>query len=333
MNNIITYCRVSTEEQKKQGYSLAFQKEHLSSFAEKAEYNILKHYEEDYSAKTFDRSQWKKLKNYCDKYHTVIDKIVFTKWDRFSGNAKQAYEEIEWFEKREIGLNSDDNPLDLSLPESKIKLALYLTLSEIENDRLSRRVKEGLEKATKEGCWTGKSPYGYINYRLPNNKSTLIPDENARQVLDTFLLISTQNISIRKAWVQMRTKGMLISSSQFYKLIRNPVYIGKVILKSDENQTIEFIEGLHPPIIPTALFKKVQERLNSGSKNNTTKKGVKNHLYPLRGYIKCSQCDKVLTASASTGSNPNKKYHYYHCRDGCRERLSIKKPISFLINT
>ncbi|TPN84430.1 recombinase family protein [Aquimarina algicola] len=137
------------------------QKERLLDFAKKAKHKILKHYEEDYSAKTFNRPIWKKLKEYCNTHHTIVDKIVFTKWDRFSRNAKQAYQEIDWFEKHEIEIYSVDNPLDLSLPESKIMLAVYLTLSEIENDRLSIRVKEGLKKANKEECWTGKSPYGY----------------------------------------------------------------------------------------------------------------------------------------------------------------------------
>ncbi|TPN84431.1 recombinase family protein [Aquimarina algicola] len=162
------------------------------------------------------------------------------------------------------------------------------------------------------------------NYRLPNNQSTLIPDENARHVLDIFLLLSTENISIKKAWLQMREKGMTISSSQFYELIKKPVYIGKVMLKSNNNQKIESIEGLHPPIILTSLFEKVQEKLSSISNDDLIKKGSKNYLYPLRGYIKCSQCGKVLTASASTGSNPNRKYHHYHCRKGCKERFSVK---------
>lgn len=69
------------------------------------------HYEEDYSAKNFNRPQWKKLKYYCTKYYQKIDQVIFTKWDRFSRNAKDAYREIDWFKSKNIQINSVDNPL------------------------------------------------------------------------------------------------------------------------------------------------------------------------------------------------------------------------------
>ena len=325
MKNVITYCRVSTEEQKKNGFSLANQRDRLSSYIKQMKYQILRHFEEDYSAKSFDRPQWNRLKQFCSKYSKKVDKLIFTKWDRFSRNAKQAYDEIDWFKDREIEIYSVDNPLDLSLPESKITLALYLTLSEIENDRLSIRIKEGLRKSKMEGCWTANAPFGFTNYTTPSKKSTLIPDENAKYVLDAYLLLASQEMSIKAVWRQMRSKGMMISRSQFYELIRNPVYIRKVKVNMSEADRSELIEGLHPPIIPTVLFNRVQEILKSKWVKNNTRKGTMNPLYPLRGFLKCSRCGRSLTASASSGSNPNKKYHYYHCNNGCSERMPLQK--------
>lgn len=304
MKNIITYSRVSTEEQKKNGFSLRSQKERLLNFARNQHYKIVMHYEEDYSAKTFDRPQWKKLKDHCKNSIEKIDMIIFTKWDRFSRNAIEAHLEIEWFKEKGIEIYSVDNPLDFDLPESKITLAVYLTLSEIENDKISIRVKEGLRKAAKEGCWTSSPPYGYTNYRTSNNKSTLIPDDNAQYIIDSFILLASTNISIRQVWLNMRNKGMLVSSSGFYKMIRNTVYIGKLTIKCDEEEKLQEVEGLHPPIITETLFRKVQKRLQKLSKEPITQKGTRNHLYPLRGYIKCSKCSRILIASASTGRNP-----------------------------
>jgi len=324
MKNIITYSRVSTEEQKKQGFSLNAQKERLFNFVRSQNYNILMHYEEDYSAKTFKRPEWVKLRNYCERSYQIIDMIIFTKWDRLSRNAIEAQLEIEWFREKGIEIYSVDNPLDFNLPESKVALAIYLSLSEIENDKISIRVKEGLKKANEEGCWTSTPPYGYSCYRTSNNKPTLVPDENSNYVHDAFILLASHEISVRQAWFTMRSQGMMISSSQFYNLVRNITYTGKILLRSNYVKA-ERIEGLHAPIITTALFEKVQKRLDKRRQKPPKRKVNRDSLYPLRGYLKCSRCSKSLTASASTGRNPDKKYHYYHCDSRCGERMPVTK--------
>ena len=40
--------------------------------------------------------------------------------------------------------------------------------------------------------------------------------------------------------------------------------------------------------------------------------------FPLRGFLICPQCGKMLTASLSKGRKDH--YPYYHCLKGCKER-------------
>ena len=63
--NAITYTRVSTTEQKTIGNSLLSQKTKIRSFCDKHGINILKEFEEDYSAKNFERPTYKRLKKYA----------------------------------------------------------------------------------------------------------------------------------------------------------------------------------------------------------------------------------------------------------------------------
>ncbi len=49
-------------------------------------------------------------------------------------------------------------------------------------------------------------------------------------------------------------------------------------------------------------------------------KVVSNASLPLRGFLLCPECGKILTGSASKGRN--KYYSYYHCFDGCTCRFS-----------
>ncbi len=49
---------------------------------------------EDHSAKTFIRPQWIKLLLDLRKHRGQSDLVLFTKWDRFSRNAGDAYQMI-----------------------------------------------------------------------------------------------------------------------------------------------------------------------------------------------------------------------------------------------
>jgi site-specific DNA recombinase len=89
--NVVLYLRVSTEEQAERGHSLKQQEEALVSYCNKMGYCILKIYSEDHSAKNFNRPEWTLLKAFVKANKKDIDKVLFTKWDRFSRNIEQAY--------------------------------------------------------------------------------------------------------------------------------------------------------------------------------------------------------------------------------------------------
>ncbi len=80
-------------------------------------------------------------------------------------------------------------------------------------------------------------------------------------------------------------------------------------------------DGLHEAIISEKLFYKVQSVLvGRAKKNNHPKVHKVNANFPLRGFLICPRCGKLLTASFSKGNGG--KYAYYHCTKGCRERIT-----------
>ena len=84
------YIRVSTDEQADKGYSQRSQYEVLSRHCEQNQYKVRDVIYEDHSAKTFERPEWKKyLGRLRNRRKRSI--VLFTKWDRFSRNAGDAY--------------------------------------------------------------------------------------------------------------------------------------------------------------------------------------------------------------------------------------------------
>lgn len=157
------YIRVSTDEQADKGYSQRNQEEVLRRYCEFKGITIRKVVYEDHSAKTFKRPEWQELLKEYKKRRGIVDLVLFTKWDRFSRNAPDAYQMIGALKNLAIEPQAVEQPLDMSVPENKMMLAIYLTSGEVENDRRALNVFFGMRRAKKEGRWMGTAPVGYIN--------------------------------------------------------------------------------------------------------------------------------------------------------------------------
>ncbi|UFH31554.1 recombinase family protein [Chryseobacterium sp. C-71] len=82
MNSAYLYVRVSTDEQKRKGYSLPEQEDRLLKYCKYNNIEVKGIYREDYSAKNFNRPEWKELFSEVKKKSTGEDKnILFIKWD------------------------------------------------------------------------------------------------------------------------------------------------------------------------------------------------------------------------------------------------------------
>ena len=121
MNNLkgksaILYRRVSTTDQKLYGNSLNAQQSSLKEFCLKNSMIIVKEFQEDYSAKDFDRPVANEMLYYAKKNKNKIDYLLITSWDRFSRNTLEALRVIEELKKLNISVNSIDSWVDYDDP-------------------------------------------------------------------------------------------------------------------------------------------------------------------------------------------------------------------------
>ena len=89
MKNVIVYSRVSTDEQAQMGHSLDYQEETIIRHCTFKNYNVVKCFQEVYSAKDFERPEWKKILAFIkssQKTSLAIDSIVILRPDRYSRN-------------------------------------------------------------------------------------------------------------------------------------------------------------------------------------------------------------------------------------------------------
>ena len=324
----IIYSRVSTDDQADNGYGRDHQHEVLKTYCRINGYEIANEYLEDYSAKDFNRPEWKKLESFVKANRKSIKRVLFTKWDRFSRNLEESMRVIRKFRNWGITLNAVEQPLDLSNPNQKVMLSMYLIMPEIENDNISSRTKDGMYRATKEGAFLGTPPFGYKRVRH-GKYASLEPNEDAQFVNEIFYKVSLGVVSVEGTRKEFRKKGYKRCKQSFYNMLKNRAYIGKVKVPEYRQEDSYWIEGLHDGIIDISLFNKVQNVLN-GKKKIAKPPSKKNDALPLRRFLECELCGGNLTGSVSKGNGG--LYGYYHCRGACKNRVSAIKAEKILID-
>jgi site-specific DNA recombinase len=323
------YIRVSTDEQADKGYSQRSQEETLQKYCELKGIKVRKVIFEDHSAKTFNRPAWTTL--LIDLKKTKgrhSDLVLFTKWDRFSRNAADAYQMIATLKKLGIEPQAIEQPLDMTVPENKIMLAFYLAAPEVENDRRALNVLVGMRRARKEGRWMASAPVGYVNKAREDGTKYITPKEPEATILKwAFEKIAEGHFSTEQIWKCCREKGLKCGKNNFLVAIRNPVYYGKIRVPKykDEEETI--VDGLHEPLITENTFYKMQAALDGRSryvvgKQLTGTRVVSPKLLPLRGFMICPKCGRMATGSPSKGRT--QYYYYYHCSTQCGWRYKAE---------
>ena len=326
MKRAIIYTRVSTDDQAVHGYSLNNQKDVIERYCKQNNFQIIKHYEEDYSAKDFERPEFKNLMEFCKKEHKSIDILLFTRWDRFSRNIGECYAIFKQFGKLGIEINSIEQPTE-DEPTSKLMRGIHLMIGEMEREVIAKRTKEGMRRAMKEGYWVGKPPKGYDRAYTDQKKPTLKKNNDSKIIAKIFKEFSSGLHSAeflrRKYYSKLK-----LSKQAFYNMLKSPVYTGQILLKEYKDEKAELFLGLHSPIITKDTFDLVQNLFNKNKKIKIIKN---NPHFVLRGHLICNKCSNKLTASFSTGRS-KKKYPYYHCQNGCKVRYKTSKADAEFVN-
>lgn len=314
------YIRVSTDEQADKGYSQRNQDETLQWYCQLQGITVGQIIYEDHSAKTFNRPAWQSmLSAFKKKSAAKPSYILFTKWDRFSRNAADAYQMINFLRTHGVEPQAIEQPLDLTIPENKMMLAFYLAAPEVENDRRALNVFHGMRRAKKEGRWMATAPIGYKNKSHENGHKYIAIDEPIAEIVRwAFEEIARGKNSIDQVWKNARQKGLCCTRSNFASLIRNPVYCSKLIIPEYKDEPMQIVQAQHQSIVSETLFEDVQRVLDS-------RKRLKNKIsmpskIVLRGFLKCPKCNRMLTGSQSKGCRSH--YSYYHCSSTCGIRFN-----------
>lgn len=172
----------------------------------------------------------------------------------------------------------------------------------------------------------GTAPLGYINKMPEAKKKFIAPHEFEAPVLKwAFEQIIANNFNTEQIWkiVRQKTDGKgRFSKNNFWVALRNPLYCGKIFIPPYKEEPGYLVTGQHESLISEKMFYDVQDILD-GRRRVIKPKIVSTENLPLRGFLKCPKCERMLTGSASKGKM-GIYYNYYHCTSSCGTRFKAE---------
>ena len=299
-NKAVIYVRVSSEEQHREGFSIAAQIDLLKDYAVQNNFKVVRLFEEAQSAKQSGREKFNEMVQFLKKHKDVKD-IQKKKTDRLYRNFKDyvTISETDYnihLVKEHTVLTANSNSHEKMIHGVKVVMAKGFI------DNLREETQKGRLKKVEMGYIIGQVPYGY---KKLDPRTTIIDEETAPFVRRAFELFSKGDISLKKLSQQLydekyiyKSTIPIISASHLANILKNITYTGVIPYKD------KFYEGKHEAIISTAMFEKAQCAFKKDNKPLYRK----NHDFILGGLIRCAKCGAAITAEIKKD-----KYIYYHC--------------------
>jgi len=303
----LIYCRVSTEDQVKGGYSLQTQEKFCEKFACDNGYEILAVYrDEGKSGTNLDRPALQDLFAKCQKDKS-IEAIIVQETDRLARNTKDHLTIKALLKKADIKIISVAQPMLDDSPEGNMIDTILASVNQFQSDINSRKTKKNLQEKFNSGWWPGWAPLGYLNKKR-NERNIVVKDpERWDLVKEGLKIYLTGNYSaleivnvLYKKGLKSRT-GKRISNSIMINILKNPFYAGVMRWNKQEKT------GRHEIMITPDEHKQILSIINSHN-HHACRRRIHNFL--LRGFVFCDICGQRYTAEKHRiGKNPD----YYHC--------------------
>lgn len=331
-NEAVIYKRVSTTEQV-DNMSLDEQEKACKTFCANKDMKVVKIFaDEGESAKTADRTQLKELLEYCRANRKTVGHVVVYKIDRFARSVQDHTALQVLLKKMGIILWSATEPIG-ETTTGKLMEHVLASFAQFDNDLRSERCSAGMIARTLEGGWVVNAPLGYVNVKDELKRPTLAyGDESTvkaiRKFFDMFSMGKYLQNDAAKVAAECKlttATGNPLSRTGAIGLLNNVVYAGKIKNKMTGNKVVD---GLHPAIISYEQWKAIQDIL-VGRRRSYAKPARFRPFFPLKRYLRCGNCNHLLTGSAPKREVAGNRHAAYHCtkctikRDGIR--VSIPK--------
>jgi len=307
------YIRVSTAEQRIEGWSLEAQEAGLRAEAKKRGWKVVDVYADE------GKSARKRLKDRKDIHRLVddvkaglIDVILFKELDRWFRSVSDFYKIQDVLDQYGVEWVSQQQPgLEMRTKEGRLQVNVLLSVGQNETDATSDRIKYTNKYMRSMKRWTGPARCLPRCYTLDENKRVILDESPGRaEYVRALVGYVFQYGAVQKA---MRHANKEFPPGMHYNnatdLLRNPMLCGEY------HEVEDFVEK---PL----MTKKDWQRLQALMDRNARDTGER-LLYIFAGLITCNCCGLKMAGTHTTKGG--KDYKYYRCRRAKVQGTCINK--------
>lgn len=309
MKQFVAWARVSSVQQRKEGFSLQDQEIRLAEFAHRLGGVVVKMYKvAETATRHQERDTFRDFTAYVRKHARSLSGVLFLRVDRASRNLHSWTELEALTEATGVPLLFPDQP-SAETPAGRMSRRMSAVFASYATDQQSANIRAGQRRRIENGLPLA-CPFGYRFVRV-NGRSLVEHDPldapKVKRIFDLYAFHQHTLDSLREALaaqgVVFTDRAPKFHKQTLHKILRNRHYIGEV------GHQGQWYPGTFAPLIDRATFQAVQDRW-------TGKVYQKPQLTFAGRAITCGHCGHCFTGErkfkhCSDGSV--RSYVYYFC--------------------
>ena len=288
MKYVACYVRVSTDEQKKFGFSIQAQKDALEKYCKENGYKYEFYIDEGISASSMKN---RNALNQMLSKANAFDMILFTKLDRLSRNVLDANNINKLLINNHCTMKAiDEDDIDTSTADGTFIFNLKVSLAQREIGKTSERIKFVFASKREKGEITsGTLKYGYSI----SNKHFIINEEQAQNIKKFYTFYIKNAGDTQSTFEYFKQHFPYKSYDTYKKILTDSSYIGKYKLYKKN----VYLDNYIPAILDKDIFYTVQDLLKKKRRISKNKKEIPFTIFD--GIVKCASCGGSLSRHIS----------------------------------
>jgi DNA invertase Pin-like site-specific DNA recombinase len=286
----VAYCRVSTEEQATEGFSIDGQADKLRVYAELHDLgDVTVIADPGRSGKDLERPGLQQVLAMVDQAH--VANVLTWRLDRLSRNLSDLILLADRFGQAGVALHSFTEKIDLSSATGRMFYNILGSFAQFYREQLAENVRMGMQQAVRQGRWVNRPKTGYD---LVDGE--LVPNEMAPVVRRIFTMRS-----------EGASQGAIadatgVKYSTVLSILGSRIYLGEVQMNG------EWFPGIHEPVITPELFAAAHRgRIKGRNKGRDL----------LGGKVRCGLCRRLMAIDRNGQGT-----FFYRCKhrgEGCAQ--------------